>query len=280
MQQVTFDGLDLVGNGYNVLSPMQGLDFPALSVNSYERSGTDGIRTTAIFMRERRIALNGLIQGDCDELTTLRQGLINRSTPSRINNVLQSKTLDITDLDGTQYTLFVKALGLSMPRTSFTKSIKYQLDLVADDPLIYSSTLNQERVDISTLGYLSFPISFPFSFVLGSDGSIVVTNSGNQETYPTITIFGPIESPTILNDTTGEFVYLQGLSVAAGSSLVIDMRNRTIVQGGTTNRLSYLTDDSRFFTLVPGENHMVLTSSSPASTGYAIIEWRDAFGGL
>lgn len=64
--------------------------------------------------------------------------------------------------------------------------------------------------------------SIPAGLAAGTGGSVTVTNSGQANVYPTITITAPIRNPTIYNSTTNTIINVEATSNTGDDSLVLD----------------------------------------------------------
>ena len=282
MQNVYLNGVSLhdPANGYFVGVPIEGLESSAISTSTYNRAGVDGIRIVTAYQRERRIALRGLLRSSCDIThLAMRKAISALVPPTRdTNSLVQTVPLRFVDDNGGDYTLQVVVNGLVMPR-SRTNSSEYQLDLIADDYAISGTTEHSEIVTVETVGGFSIPFSIPFSFTGGTGGATTIVNAGDAVAYPLIALDGPLTNPRITNSTVGRFLQLN-LTINTGSSVVIDMRNKTIVQGGTTNRINAMTSTSKWWWLAPGANTIALSTSVASEAGTAAITWHDAYSGL
>lgn len=94
--------------------------------------------------------------------------------------------------------------------------------------------------------------------------------------YPVITIYGPIDSPIIKNNTTNEKIDLSnngGLILGAGEYVVIDLRfgRKSIIKNGIEDVSSYLTTDSDLVSWHLSYNTELLYNGS-RSTGFNAIE--------
>lgn len=70
-----------------------------------------------------------------------------------------------------------------------------------------------------------------------------------------------------------DIIHLSGITIPPGSELVIDTDEMTITLDGE-NAIRYLTNDSVFFTLEPGQNIMSLDGDAQSLTDIYII-WKD-----
>lgn len=149
------------------------------------------------------------------------------------------------------------------------------IELYAPDPRWYdvdvSTALIEPPEGQSGRGYdRTYPLTYPG----GVAGSVFVTNRGNVETWPRVTIPGPVTNPRIVNGTTGRAVELD-LVVPDGQNLEVDMDARTVLLGGTASRYGSMTE-SRFWTLEPGVNELRYSAATTAAAP-AIVQWRSAW---
>lgn len=104
-------------------------------------------------------------------------------------------------------------------------------------------------------------------------GSITLTNHGNFETRPLITITGPISSPALYNQTTGQTISFSTLTLGAADQLTVDLNARTAYLNNSF-RPADLT--SSWWVLSPGTNQIVLQGS--AATGSQMtVTYQDAW---
>lgn len=150
-------------------------------------------------------------------------------------------------------------------------------ELRAADPTWYmtDSTTITWANDGGGSGF-TFPLPVPFTFggsVINANQSVDLSNANAWETFPTIYIYGRINSPIITNQTTGDTLNFTGNNVGVGEYIVIDLAYGTktvnLVSGGvSTNWVSKLTTSSDLatFSLQPGENTVNLSGSNADST--------------
>lgn len=131
------------------------------------------------------------------------------------------------------------------------------VEFTAYNPVFYDPTPTVEQLAITGIDELVFPITFPITF----GGNIiettdVFTNAGTWEAPLEITITGPVNSPTLLNETTGKVVSIN-YRLVAGETVVI---NTDPFGPSVTNSAgdditgNAETSDLVTFTLVPGDN--------------------------
>mgnify|MGYP000909050895 CR=1 FL=1 len=163
-----------------------------------------------------------------------------------------------------------------------TPVISYQVQLRAADPRRYSQAVQSVSVSPPTVsGGMPLPITFPIPFGSGAaGGTATATNGGTVETWPTITVQGPIIGPVVGNTTRGEYLYFDGLSLAAGQTLVIetrqDARAATVDGANALGALRWAA--SRFPALSRGLNQMQLYGAGGYGVGTQMtVAWRDAY---
>jgi hypothetical protein len=195
-------------------------------------------------------------------------------------------TLVWTQEDGSQYALRCVAVGGS-PQFLAGRNSQGQVwqevivDLQAPDPCWFDAEATTLPLAGLT-GGASFPIAFPCSFAaMGS--TMVVTNEGDIAAPIRIEIPGPVLNPVVENLTTGEQIALT-LDVLEGQTVLIDTTYGNLLcrlqasNGTQTNAMQYLSSDSTFWQLVPGEN--IVTFSAPSGSAEVSIEYASRYTGV
>ena len=106
----------------------------------------------------------------------------------------------------------------------------------------------------------------------------MATNNGDLPGYPTnIKVYGPINTPTITNSRTGEFITVD-YNVADGSVLTIayDSNSLTVDVDGTSV-LNKVTSTSTYFKLKPGGNNITLDGTTFSSGAYVVVTYRSTW---
>jgi len=189
--------------------------------------------------------------GNC--INANRRALMRYLTP-------QADPLSILfNFDGTQYQ--IDAHPLSEPGALAASDI-YKLAAVpvrfrAADPTLYHPTLNSTSWTLSVQDDLILPFTLPF--VLGSsmiNDTKDIAYTGDVDSYPVIEMTGPLPSPHITNEESGDTLALAGgQSIAVGKTVTFDLRygNKTVMETGGVSRIADLStslDDLSTFRLL------------------------------
>lgn len=126
---------------------------------------------------------------------------------------------------------------------------------------------------------LTFDRSYPFSLGVGDR---IVRNDGNADAEWRATIFGPCTTPTLsINGVDLTFDRGAGLTLAAGESVTIDTRERTVLLNGDPNesrfgRLNFTDWSWPDVRLAPGDN-LVRYEAASGPEGSVEFRWRSAW---
>ena len=114
-----------------------------------------------------------------------------------------------------------------------------------------------------------------------ADKSMIVKNQGHVMADTTIRFVGPAENPYIQNTKTGQKIEVER---SLGENEVLEINSETgrvdIVDSGGVrhNAFNYITDESEFVRLAPGENHIEYGSAGGA--GYIEIGGTEYYAGI
>lgn len=263
----------------SVSYPLSGLESPDIRLSSYNNPGSHGQTVSNALYGGRIVALQGTVRGD--DVETYRANKQALSQAVGLQNDTSgfpiARTFKLALGDGKVYQLPVITSKFRNPEQYSTRSV-WQLELTATQWFLESDTQSSASVGLPQAGGSVFPWEFPLIFSGGGGGTITVTNNGTVTSHPTITLAGPVTNPVISNSTTGERIALN-ITLLTGDSLVINTQDRTIIQGGATNRIGVLMTGSSFWGLAPGAN-IVTYSANQYDTSTATLVWNDAIGGI
>jgi hypothetical protein len=156
--------------------------------------------------------------------------------------------------------------------------------VVAADPRWYSQA---EHTDFAAGQVASPGATFPWVFPVGFGGvsgatlEIPVTNAGNYYSPATLKVTGPISNPLVALKETGEVIYVDGVTLAAGKWLEISMAlppNRHVLHQNGTDLYRYVRfPDSVWWQLPPGSKTVQLWGTGSTSATRLDVIWRDAW---
>lgn len=188
---------------------------------------------------------------------------------------------------GGDYTkqLFVKVLYVQI--TESTQQgfvVPFRMYCKIKDPTIYGATLKTASTAASTPGASSgagvFDTAFPIVFgATYYTVTATASNLGSVPVYPqSIDVYGPVTTPIITNNKTGEFIKVSvTLSSPSDHLQIVYNKDYLAVTLNGTSNLRYVTSDSTFFKIKPGGNGISLTGSSISSGSYATVTYYDGY---
>ena len=190
--------------------------------------------------------------------------------------------------DGTVRQLDVYFSGGLKYDTKDQVAFKHQVDvleLTAFSPFWYNPTTNSTGYVMLTTSDSFFPFLFPFSLsASGISVSSSITNNGQVDAYPTLTITGPGDNPEIFNVTTGKRLSLT-YTIPAGQTIVVDSNigEKTVIYDNgvsETNVIGYLSSDSEFFPVQPGANTIRCSMNNTTASSGVVIAFSDQYLGV
>jgi hypothetical protein len=159
---------------------------------------------------------------------------------------------------------------------------KALVNLLCPDPF----WLTEEKVDQLVVweGGLEFPLELPTFFAQQSDNKAkILFNDGDEKTPVFVTFHGPATAPIkIMNVTTGEFIEVNQ-SLLVGERLEINTAfgqkrvTKVLADGTEVNAFHYISLDSTFFQLIPGNNLLDYSTGSDYERAAVTITWRNRY---
>lgn len=266
-------GLNNPATGTTISADIVGLDTPPIRTSQGVLSGTDGGYIGAQNYGPRNIAISGTIATRSPADTAALCRALQVATPIRTD-----LPLEVVTVDGRNVITTTRLIKLDMPLSPNPLVARFNLELVAPDPLLYdgsASGLNSVAISPARGGGVRWPMRWK-PLWKGGTVPVTATNNGTVVIYPVATLTGSMTNPILTNLTTGEFIKLDAFSTAAGSQVVIDMAQHTVsVDGGSAYR--FLSADSRWIGLVPGNNALRLNTGSGSDTVTGVVEWRTGY---
>jgi hypothetical protein len=246
------------------LTEMQGWDSPDQRAEYTPREADHGAWAAPVYLSQRPITLAGKIEtSGLAALDSAMDQLIAACA-------LTDTTLTVYETTPKQAT--VRRSGSPLLRPITDRIAEYSLLVTAADPRRYSTTLLSQSTALpSVTGGLTLPVTLPVTISATTvAGSITLTNSGSMATRPTLTIAGPVTTPTIVAALPGGSVtqIAYGATLQAGDVLVIDSAARTVVLNGTASRRLYF---SGTWPEIPAGSSVTYSWSSPVYDPSALL---------
>lgn len=182
--------------------------------------------------------------------------------------------------------VFLKVLYVQIPETTRKGLVQpFRLVCKIKDPTIYSEGLSEASTEPAafTAASGSAVYSFSYPIIFGASTSSVsvdANNIGDLPVYPVgIQIFGPVNSPKVTNESTGEYIELSGVNLATDANVVTiayDKDSLRVEKDGVSV-INSVTSGSTFFKLRPGGNVISLTGSSIDDDAYCVLSYRSGW---
>jgi hypothetical protein len=172
----------------------------------------------------------------------------------------------------------VRALRTTIDPNYTYGYITSQVEFFCPDPRYYDDNLQTATLLYSTPSGRIYNRTYNLVYGGGS-GTITTTisNNGWTETYPTITINGPITNPEIGN-TTQNASMLFNVTLSSSDEFVIDLYNKLITLNGQPARNTLITGNSTWFSASPGNNDFYFYGTGTlAGTTQAVVTWQSAY---
>jgi hypothetical protein len=268
------------GSPYQILS-VDGLEgLPGIRNQDDNRGYADGMFTGRDFLGGRTISM--IIQ------TTATPNASAQANYNTLQRTLQPQTSGTTPL------YFILSAGeteqviearvrqhITTVNPNYTYGlIMSQVEFFCPDPRYYDSNIQTATLDYSPpTGRIYNRI---YNLVYGGGSSVITTtisNNGWTDTYPTITLNGPIDNPVLGNNTQGFALYFNVI-LSQSDSFVVDLYNKLITLNGQSARNTLISGSSQWFSAQPGNNDFYLTGDAGSTlvgvTG-ATVEWQSAY---
>ena len=153
--------------------------------------------------------------------------------------------------------------------------ITSQWTFYCPDPRFYDNT--QQSASLIGTNYLGrlYNRIYPLTYGGGAAGT-TITNTGWANTYPIITITGPITNAIVGNSTQGNYITIQG-TYANTDTIIVDLGQRLVTLNGASAR-NLVAGGSNWFYAQPGANQFYLAGTGTlAGTTSATITWYNSY---
>lgn len=264
------------GSPYQILS-VDGLEgLPGIRNQDDNRGYADGMFTGRDFLAGRLLTMTIQITGSTGasaqaNFNTLQRALLPQTSGTTPLYFILSNA-------DTEQVINARVRGMTAtvdPNYTYGYIIS-QVIFFCPDPRYYSS-----NVQTATLLY-SPPTgriyNRTYNLTYGGGSATITTNIANNgwtDTYPTITLNGPITNPTLGNFTQNAALNFN-VTLSSSDAFVIDLYNKLITLNGQPARNTLISGS--WFSASPGNNSYYLTGTGTlAGTTQAVVTWQSAY---
>lgn len=276
---IKIGNLEFGGNSkYQIEPGIAGLDSASIRTGDGLYAGVDGAYVSSQLYGARTITFTGFyLASNCTEIDDLRLNLLTNLRIRYLYPILIT-TFSQKHYFAEGYITDIKA------EVTGSRGGEFQITILCPDPIIYDGG-DGTSVDSAWIeenfykaGAGGFVISYPtpVNWTAGQQYTII-NNRGTVDTSPIINLNGSFSSPTIRNLTTGKFMTISR-TISSGN-VVIDMKKRIITLNGTSIAANRSITSS-WWTLIPGENRIVLETNSTSNTNYGTIRYKQGYQGI
>lgn len=204
--------------------------------------------------------------------------LLRQQAEDRIKAALSLHLFDITVVDGIELHVQAQRSGKVEIDDDTDVTSNWLAELNCPDPRKYGQAKNLTLNLPSTSGGVRFPVRFPVRFTgVMTAGDASATNDGNATAPVKVTFTGPLVSPRLTNQTTGQWVQYNDMLATADDFVVIYLRNPMValLQGTAERTGKVSTGGGGTWGLKPGANQVGFRAGG--GSGTAFLEWSDSY---
>lgn len=262
----------------STLSGVSGLDYTLISS---EAAGMDGVVVQSVRAESREIPCTVYVKGNNrQEMYQNRFGLIAKLAPQQEPGELHYRNDYIS----------VKIKAYPTLPADFTERVKNynKCDITFIAPEPYWEALETESVSMAyqeNIGF-KFPLCFNPSITFGlQNNTAEIIYTGSVPAPVRITIAGEAPSPQITNETTGETIYVENLSLELNDSVTIYTKKgeksvKLRRNGEDSDAFHLVGVRSKFWCLHPGRNVITYQSADDSKHARVSIEWTNQYAGV
>jgi hypothetical protein len=266
------------GSPYQVLS-VDGLEsLPGIRNQDDNRGYADGMFSGRDFLAGRMVSIIFNTFGSAGASAQDNYNVIQRALlPQTQGTTPLYFALSDKDVEQVIYAR-VRALQTNIDPNYTYGYITSQVQFFCPDPSYYSS--NTQTANLAYSPPTGRIYNRVYNLVYGGGSATITTNVQNTgwgQTYPLITLYGPIDNPVLGNSTQNAQLNFN-VSMSSSDVLVVDLYNKLITFNGTPAR--NLLISGTWFSAQPGTNLFFLTGdagSTLINVTQAVVTWQSAF---
>ena len=258
------------------LSGLRGWDdLPPLDLADVPRPSADGAWPGTIYAAERSIETDITIVADASTYPAALAALRAATAP------IGSEQPLVIRMGGQALQAGVRCTARVVPEDGYATGIdRVVLRWTASDPRRYSAAVSSGSTAPPSAGSgISWPVTWPLAWPsAGIGGTVYVTNSGDWPTPVVLTVTGPLTTPAVYRQDTGDVIELN-TTLSASDVVVIDALADTVTLNGSSAKY-LLTDRSApvsSFMLPPGSTGLALRAAVTNAAASLTAAWRSAY---
>lgn len=267
----------LMGTGTSYrLAALRGWDdLPPLDLADVPRPSADGAWPGSIYAAERSIETDLTIVATASTYPAAVAALRAATAPSGGEQPL------VIRMGGQMLQCGVRCTGRVAGVDGYALGIdRVALKWMASDPRRYTVSASVATTAPPTSGSgITWPVTWPIAWPsAGTGGTAYVTNSGDWPTPVVLTITGPLTTPAVYRQDTGDVLELNTV-MAASDVAVIDTLAGTVTMNGSPAN-SLLADRSApvtSFLMPPGSTGLALRAVVTDPAAQLTASWRSAY---
>ncbi|MED4299745.1 phage tail family protein [Geobacillus stearothermophilus] len=286
MQRIIFtnargQSVELKSSAPFLLQSIDGLGDVDADIQTQRAPFQDGSTYIDSVLQERAISLQiAILAADKSTLLQKRQYLASVFNPKLGLGTLRYENSEtVREIEAVPDGVPVFPSGKENRGPTFQKAL---VNLLCPSPF----WLTEEKVDQLVVweGGLEFPLELPTFFAQQSTNKAkILFNDGDVETPIFVTFHGPATAPIkIINVTTGEFIEVNQ-NLLVGERLEINTAfgqkrvTKVLSDGTEVNAFHYISLDSTFFQLIPGNNLLDYSTGADYERAAVTITWRNRY---
>lgn len=264
-------------NGWILQPGATGFDMPTYQVYADESPEIDGSFIRQVRAQARTLMLPIAIFSDVSRTDFLQR---KRDLRRSLNPKLGEGTLTVTETDGTARSIPARyqsgGEGDESVDSGGMRSQILALTFTCPSPFWLGDFVHREfQVAQSGSFFPLLPLRVKDSQVLGD---VIITNDGDDVSYPVWTIRGPATSVLLANITTGTSLTLNQ-SLTSSDTVVIDTRERiqSALLNGSTNLWPKIASGSSLWGLDPSDNEVTLTLAGADGNTLVTLDFQPRY---
>lgn len=258
--------VDQYGIGWQLLK-VTGMDGAPTSGQVVQRSGDHGGYATPQYYAPRTPTWTVMASAPTQVLRDQARAMLQRAVAvDQLATFLYNEPVPKT--------IYARRSGALAESYPTLMDVVFTIGLSCPDPRKYGASHNALANGRPVVNGITTPLTTPVAMPSNAPASsVAVTNGGNFETRPIITLAGPISAPAVTNLTSGRTVSWSNVIMAAGDVMTIDMDAK---QGLLNGALVAADFSSAWWMLAPGVSTVTM-GGSPGSGSWMNVAWSDAY---